>query len=61
MEMLFEHSTYNISFALVAFDEGFDVYVAHPDDETVLLKSTEEIEDADGHLFVVVKTYKELM
>ena len=46
MEMLFEHSTYNISFALVAFDEGFDVYVAHPDDETVLLKSTEEIEDA---------------
>jgi len=48
-----EHTTYNMTFALVAFAEGFEVYVAHPEDDEVRMWSEDEIEEAEGHLFVI--------
>lgn len=47
-----EHTTYNMTFALVAYTEGFEVYVAHPEDD-VRLWSESEIQDCEGHMFVV--------
>ena len=47
------HTTYNMTFALVAFAEGFEVYCCHPDDDDVRLWSTDEIEGAEGHLFLI--------
>jgi len=48
-----EHTTYNMTFALVAFAEGLEVYVAHPEDDDVRMWSEDEIEDCEGHLFVI--------
>jgi hypothetical protein len=48
-----EHTTYNMTFALVAFAEGFEVYIAHPEDDDVRMWSEDEIEDCEGHLFVI--------
>lgn len=48
-----EHTTYNMTFALVSFAEGFEVYCAHPEDDEVRLWTETEIEDAEGHLFVI--------
>jgi len=50
---VFEHRTYNMTFALVAFAAGFAVYVCHPEDDDCRLWSPEEIEDCEGHLFLV--------
>jgi len=55
MEMTNEHTTYNTSFALVAFEEGLEVYVAHPEDDDDRLWSVEEIEEAEGHMFIIKK------
>ena len=60
----FEHTTYNMTFALVSFTEGFEVYVCHPpsfpdfdetDEDKVRLWNEEEIEDCEGHLFLIKK------
>lgn len=48
-----EHTTYNMTFALVAFAEKLEVYVAHPEDDDVRLWSEGEIQDCEGHMFVV--------
>jgi hypothetical protein len=50
---VFEHYSYNMTFALVAFAEGFAVYVCDPEDDDVRMWSPEEIEDCEGHLFLV--------
>lgn len=50
----FEHTTYNMTFALVAFAEGLEVYCAHPEDDDTRLFTEDEIEDCEGHMFVVV-------
>ena len=50
---VFEHYTYNMTFALVAFAEKFAVYCCHPDDDDVRLWSAEDIEDCEGHLFLI--------
>lgn len=47
------HTTYNMTFALVSFAEGFEVYCCHPEDDDVRLWSEAEIEDAEGHLFLI--------
>jgi hypothetical protein len=49
----FEHTTYNMTFAIVSFAEGFEVYLCHPDDDNVRLWNEEEIEDCEGHLFLI--------
>lgn len=48
-----EHQTYNMTFALVAFAEGFPVYVVHPENDDVRMWTEDEIEGAEGHLFVI--------
>lgn len=50
-----EHITYNVDFAVAAYWEGFKVYVGHPDaqDEDVRMSSQKEIEEADGHMFII--------
>ena len=48
-----EHTTYNMTFALVAFAEGLEVYIAHPEDDDCRMWSEDEIEDCEGHMFVV--------
>lgn len=53
--MEFEHITYNATFALVALAEGFTVCVAHPEDDEIQMFTPEEIEDAEGHMFVIRK------
>ena len=50
-----EHLTYNMTFALVAFAEDFEVYCSHPEDDDVLLWNEEQIQDAEGHMFKVIK------
>ena len=47
------HTTYNMTFALVSFAEGLEVYIAHPEDDDVRMWSEDEIEDCEGHLFVI--------
>ena len=44
-------------FALVAIEEGFEVWVADIDEpeNDVRMNTPEEIEDAEGHLFVIRK------
>lgn len=48
-----EYTTYNMTFALVAFAEGLEIYVAHPGDDDVRMWSEDEIEYCEGHLFVI--------
>lgn len=48
----FEHVTYNMTFALVALEEGFEIYCCHPEDDDVRLFTADEIEDCEGHLFL---------
>ena len=48
-----EHTTYNMTFAIIAFLEGLEVYVAHPEDDDVRLWSVEEIQGAEDHMFVI--------
>ena len=48
-----DHITYNMTFALAAFAEGFEVYIAHPEDDDVRMWSEDEIEESEGHLFVI--------
>jgi len=50
---VFEHHTYNMTFALVSLAEGFAVYVCHPENDDCRLWSPEEIEDCEGHLFLI--------
>ena len=62
---MMEHLTYNMTFALVAFAEDFEVYCCHPEDDDVRLWNEEQIvvvgeyidgeEDAEGHMFKVIK------
>ena len=54
-----EHTTYNMMFALIALEEGFTVCVAHPDDDEVQMFTPEDIEDSEGHLFVIREAVKE--
>ena len=55
---VFEHYTYNMTFALVAFEEKFAVYCCHPDDDNVRLWSPKDIEDCEGHLFLITEHKK---
>ena len=48
-----EYTTYNMTFALVAFAEKLEVYVAHPEDYDLRMWSEDDIEDCEGHLFVI--------
>ena len=52
-----EHQTYNMMFAIAAFQEGLEVWVTstHPDVELVKLYCLAEIVDCDGRLFVIKK------
>lgn len=49
--------TYNSALAYKYFCKGYSVYVAHSEDEWEddLMRSVSDIEDAEGHLFVVKK------
>jgi len=48
-----EYTTYNMTFALVAFAEKLEVYVAHPEDYDLRMWSEDMIEDCEGHMFVI--------
>ena len=53
---MMEHLTYNMTFALVASgEEDFEVYCCHPDDDDVRLWNEEQIVDAEGHIFKIIK------
>tara|TARA_R100001509_G_scaffold89420_1_gene51297 strand:- start:534 stop:713 length:180 start_codon:yes stop_codon:yes gene_type:complete len=52
---MMEHLTYNMTFALVAFAEDFEVYCCHPEDDDVRLWNEEQIVDAEGHMFKIIK------
>lgn len=48
-----EYTTYNMTLALAAFADDLEVYVAHPEDDDVRMWSEDEIEDCEGHMFLV--------
>ena len=50
-----ELTTYNSALAYKYFCKGYSVYVAHSEDECEddLMLSASDIEDAEGHLFVI--------
>ena len=50
-----ELTTYNSALAYRYFCKGYSVYVAHSEDECedVPMLSASDIEDAEGHLFVI--------
>jgi len=50
-----ENVTYNMTFALVSFAEDFEVYCCHPEDDDVRLWNADQIEDAEGHMFKIIK------
>ena len=53
-----EHRTRSLMFALAAFQEGLEVWVAHPNlfsEPDQRLHSLAEIVDCDGRLFVIKK------
>jgi len=52
---VFDHYTHNMKFALGSLAEGFAVYVCHPEDDDCRLWSPEEIEDCEGHLFLITE------
>jgi RecJ-like exonuclease len=50
-----EYTTEDMTFALSALGEGLEVYVCHPEDEDDRLFTVEQIQDCDGHLFLIKK------
>jgi len=52
---MMEHLTYNMTFALAAFAEDFEVYCCHPEDDDVRLWNEEQIVDAEGHMFKIIR------
>lgn len=56
---LFYHYTYNMDLARSALEDGQRVHCTHPDKMCAddLLTTREQIEDAEGHLFLV--TFKD--
>ena len=50
-----EHQTYNVMFAIAAFKEGLEVWLADPNEPDERLNHLNAIVDADGRLFVIKK------
>ena len=50
-----EIQTYTMSKALELYEQGYEVYIAHPldEDEDDKMNSAEEIISGDGHLFII--------
>jgi len=50
-----ELTTYDAALAHQYFSKGYSVYVAHPEEynEDVPMISASDIDDAEGHLFVI--------
>ena len=50
-----EMQTYTMSKALELYEQGYEVYIAHPldEDDDDKMNSEEEIISGDGHLFVI--------
>ena len=50
-----EIQTYPMSKALELYEQGYEVYIAHPldEDEDDKMNSEEEIISGDGHLFII--------
>jgi len=50
-----EIQTYLFHEALNAYQQGYEVYIAHPldEDEDDRMNSAEEIISGDGHLFII--------
>lgn len=54
-----KHHTYNINFAIAAWEEGFEVWLADIESENdVLLNSLAAIHDAEGHMFMIKEETK---
>ena len=50
-----EHQTYRMLFAIAAFTEGLEVWLADPNEPDERLNHLNAIVDADGRLFVIKK------
>jgi len=50
-----EHQTSNLMFAIAAFKEGLEVWIADPTEPDERLHQLTDIVDADGRLFVIKK------
>ena len=50
-----EMQTYTMSKALELYEQGYEVYIAHPldEDDDDKMNSEEEIIESDGHLFII--------
>jgi len=50
-----EMQTYTMSKALELYEQGYEVYIAHPldEDKDDKMNSEQEIISGDGHLFVI--------
>ena len=50
-----EMQTYTMSKALEFYEQGHEVYIAHPldEDDDDRMNSAEEIISGDGHLFII--------
>ncbi len=50
-----EIQTYTMSKALELYEQGYEVYIAHPldEDDDHRMNSAEEIISGDGHLFII--------
>ena len=57
---MLEHQTYNMLFAVAAFQEGLEVWVTstHPDIDLIKLHDLAEIVDCNGRLIVIKKGEK---
>ena len=51
----FAHQTYNTTLALCALADGLHVYCAHPEDDDVRLFQSDEIEESEGHMFIIIR------
>jgi len=50
-----EMQTYTMSKALEFYEQGYEVYIAHPldEDDDDKMNSEKEIIEGDGHLFII--------
>ena len=58
-----EMQTYTMSKALELYEQGYDVYIAHPldEDDDDKMHSEEEIISGDGHLFIIKGQQKQII